>query len=696
MASSQLAVDFIENEINTFGFKTDDLTNKIVIAIVGEARHGKSTYLNIMVSKILGINISPFKSCGSHEHVTKGIQIFIAEQYVFIDCQGLMYHNSTNDGRILLFAYALADIIIVNGRSMNNTVLNMIQPIALFGNYMTQTKPKSRKPTLIFRILDHSDRTSGNINKIFENTFNKNIVDQYTSLKKTLDVIFEHIDVTHTGVLSDAELDLIESGNYLDLLINNNKNINASIEFIMSYVPQPHITIANLFEKIKQIKEDILSHNNVICMNNADVCVILREKDLNEYISSIKREYVCLTDDINVDGTNENYEAEITPKVNIANKIFDEFNEIYREIDPTIMEKYSVILRSFCYSKINCAINTVWKIIDDAFAKIDVNHIIAIQMTKYEKHIKNYPMISSRYNLINETTIQINNFLNEQMNKYYKNYSTVLIESYIERFAYFKDEFATFHGQNVKKINNVMFELIDYTTKINKHVIHNKINDIKDTFSPMLNFEENAIKKIKNEIKNNLKQIETNISLMKITQFEVSIEQVNIKYSESFIQFNMYAEEFDKINFNELFQGECQLYYQDIMYEIISSLINKEQLIDGVDAEKIALHNPFIEFYIFNRSIMRADVYCAMYTEYFTHQCIQIKEKIDNVVLVYPFTSIAKLFGEQCKLYPNVNRFSFNSVPIPSNLANREQVRKYFIQQEIMQELCKQELCKLY
>ena len=689
MASSQLAVDFFENEINTFGFKTDDFANKIVIAIVGEARHGKSTYLNIMVSKILGINISPFKSCGSHEHVTKGIQIFIAEQYVFIDCQGLMYHNSTNDGRILLFAYALADVIIVNGRSMNNTVLNMIQPIALFGNYMTQTKPKSKKPSLIFRILDHSERTNGNINKIFENTFNKDIVDQYTSLKKTLDVIFENINVTHTGVFTDAEIDLIESGNYLDLLINNNKNINASIEFIMSYVPQPHITIANLFEKIKQIKEDILSHNNVICMNNADVCVILREKDLNEYVNNIKKNYKFLTDDITVDGTNENYEAEITPKVDIANKIFDEFTEIYREIDPTIMEKYSVILRSFCYSKINCAINTVWKIIDDAFSKIDVNQIIAIQMTKYEKQIKNYPMMSSRYNLINETTNQIYDFLNERMSSYYKNYTKVLIESYIERFMFFKDEFATVHGQNVKKINNIMIELINFTYKINKHVIHSKINDIKNTFSPFLNFEENAIRKIKDEIKNNLKEIESNICLMEITQFEVSIEHINIKYSEKSVRFDMCDEEFDKINFNELFQGECQLYYQDIMHNIISSLINSQQIISDADAERIALNNPFIDFYIFNRTIMRADSYCAMFTEHFTHQCIQIRSEIDYDVLVYPFASIAKLFGEQCGLYPNVIRFCFHAVSNPCNSMDRDVIRKYYVQQEIMQALCK-------
>lgn len=107
---------------------------KYVICLVGQARMGKSFFLNCFnehTNKFQNI----FKSDNGENHCTKGINVYESTDYIFLDCQGLKYENSCGDDKLLLMVYMLSNIVIVNGiKTLDNTMFSFIEPISVFEN----------------------------------------------------------------------------------------------------------------------------------------------------------------------------------------------------------------------------------------------------------------------------------------------------------------------------------------------------------------------------------------------------------------------------------------------------------------------------------------------------------------------------------------------------------------------------------
>jgi ABC-type cobalamin/Fe3+-siderophores transport system ATPase subunit len=93
-----------------------------VITVIGKARLGKSSLLNIICSYINDKDQNIFKSSASIHHVTQGISYYYIEKHkiLLIDSQGLDYANSSDDHKIMLLCYSISNIIIFNERTMFN------------------------------------------------------------------------------------------------------------------------------------------------------------------------------------------------------------------------------------------------------------------------------------------------------------------------------------------------------------------------------------------------------------------------------------------------------------------------------------------------------------------------------------------------------------------------------------------------
>jgi hypothetical protein len=363
-------------------FQANNKEKKQVIAIVGQARQGKSTYLNIFGSVLAGKNVTMFPTGGEStdregcEQITKGIRVYENDKYIYLDCQGLMYENSANDDKILLFAYVLADLIIVHGKEMNNSILHMIQPIALFGNYMLNTKPKGIKPVLIFKICDYSKRNSGDIKGYFDKTFNNQVIDNYTSLKNTLKETFESIDITFTSRLDDFDFDLIDQMDYLEFLKKPDTNFRNSIEFIVSKMPGAQVSLEELLVKSQKVKNDLETNKARINIQEADLCKLLREKEFQKYLDNIRKKYPELSQPIYVDGSNSNFVMNINPMIKLGTFIHNEFNTLFKETDPTIRIIYSKELDFICFNETHKAIKLCKDIVKRVFLCLDISPLV--------------------------------------------------------------------------------------------------------------------------------------------------------------------------------------------------------------------------------------------------------------------------------------------------------------------------------
>ena len=112
-----------------------------VLALIGPARRGKSTLLNCIISSLLKGNYSLFETSDTDEHCTYGIDYAIIEteekNILFFDVQGMGLHDSSNDCKILLYIYLIADIIIFNERNMiDNRTLDNLLPLTTFMTFI--------------------------------------------------------------------------------------------------------------------------------------------------------------------------------------------------------------------------------------------------------------------------------------------------------------------------------------------------------------------------------------------------------------------------------------------------------------------------------------------------------------------------------------------------------------------------------
>ena len=295
-----------------------NIKDSYVISIVGDARKGKSSFLNIMLNFLTNKNKKYFNTSSDIYHCTIGIDyvqlIFNDVNYIFIDCQGLNYENASHDYQYLLFLYSISNIFIYNDKNIiNNNIFSTLQPMSLFLNMINNNN--DNKPILFFRIADYD--LSGDSNELLNNLFLLRH-DQYDNLRESIRLLFSEIKINTTEVMTKNEKKMINENKYDDMLLVEN-NFIIVIEEIYNLLKLQSKKNINLELLVENIND-----NSKIDYNKLDIYTLNTKLEIHDFIEKYitnNKEF----DEINIDGleTTRQLIETFNENINKYNILFD-------------------------------------------------------------------------------------------------------------------------------------------------------------------------------------------------------------------------------------------------------------------------------------------------------------------------------------------------------------------------------------
>jgi hypothetical protein len=330
MNQSKQLIQIIDNMLQIKD--TIDFNEIKIITVIGRARLGKSSLLNIISAYVNGEEREVFKSSASIKHVTQGIQYYYYDKLkiLIMDSQGLDYSDSSNDNKILLFCYSISDIIIYNDRNIfNNSSLNSLCQLTSFVN---QIENITTKPILLIRIADYE--LDENINEIIQMTLmHQN--DQYDNIRKAMTTLFSEIKGLHTNYLERSDIINMKEHKYTGILKNTTNNyfncVSNIIDMTLSLKPK------NININFLQLLVDNINNNKNINYHALDIYTQISKNQILEFMVAIPKDAF---DNIKVDGTQENYEKVFIPKKNYCKCIIYEFDTKFKLIPDNIKKEY--------------------------------------------------------------------------------------------------------------------------------------------------------------------------------------------------------------------------------------------------------------------------------------------------------------------------------------------------------------------
>jgi len=212
-----------------------------IIAVLGKARGGKSTLLDLIIHHIieqanstdpgflervkravtggsskarLDLDYMPFNVGEGDEHITRGIDMAVipcaTRNYVFLDCQGLMSSEDVSlDLQYMLAIYMVADIIIYN--QIQSLGADIWDKFSTFLAAARQFNPNT-KPSIIFRLTNYQAHR-GPIKQELLNAelgrFLEHRADQFGEAREALRLVFDKISIIATRAPNDEHRDLL-------------------------------------------------------------------------------------------------------------------------------------------------------------------------------------------------------------------------------------------------------------------------------------------------------------------------------------------------------------------------------------------------------------------------------------------------------------------------------------------------------
>ena len=398
-------------------------TNKKPIKIcsfLGNARTGKSTLMNCFVSNLLDKNTKVFNTSSKLKvHCTTGIDMLQIEMtdydLILLDVQGLELQDSQDDCKLLLFVYLISNLIIFNPKTiLDNSVLSSLQSLTSIITYV-ENIASDNKPLLLFRPRDINEDAEFDPEDNLNDMLSTKSKDQFSNVRESIKRLFDHVGSKPTYSLDKKDLRLLSDDKFIEF---SKDKSNGFVEFsnylglVIDKIKYHDPTSLNL--NLKQIIKNINSNTKI---NFAIFDITKREAELEikEWILDTidKSQYDTL---IEGDGTQENYNQIIQPRINYRNMILEKFDERFSKTTPKIKEiKRKEITDTFS-SHINLAIKNSLDI-----ANVELNIISNTKIKTYTITIAN-------------TNFKINELdpIAEELINYYKN--TVWLDKVKERF----------------------------------------------------------------------------------------------------------------------------------------------------------------------------------------------------------------------------------------------------------------------
>lgn len=335
-----------ENFLKSLNF---DSTKYKVISIIGTARSGKSTLLNLLITFITGKNSNVFESSSSNKHCTRGIDMYITNNMIFLDCQGIEYQDSSNDVYLLLMSWLFSNLIIYNNTSINNSTLKSLEPIVSFANYIKSDKYD--KPNLIIRVRDYD--LDENVNDTFSELMKTNN-DQYQTIRDSIKNLFWSTQVVSTNILDRKEIKLLKENSYTQILDSNENGINECFVNCVDKIQSSNsVTLKDFVNKLQTIVSQ-LNENQYIDFHKLNVSEIIITNSIHKFIENVDKSMFSY---IAVDGTQQSYNDNVVPRETHLKQIIDRFDNEFSLIDETIKNSYRSKLIDDLTKPINDAIN---------------------------------------------------------------------------------------------------------------------------------------------------------------------------------------------------------------------------------------------------------------------------------------------------------------------------------------------------
>jgi hypothetical protein len=429
-----------EKELSKLSQSNDN--PKHVICLVGQARMGKSFFLNCFNALLTGESKNIFDSKIGDEHCTKGINVYDSDDYIFIDCQGLKYEDSKGDDKLLLAAYTLSDVIIINGvKTLDNTMFSFIEPISVFENHLKKSKPKTHKPTLVFKVMDYQmddepeKKIISQLNKLM-----KNASDNFQTLRNTLKLLFnKDIHALYTMPPDRNEKKQLKNNNYDYALgsdeLNFSNSITHIIEICSKLSDESKVTCSQFIDKCHVLDAEmvLLKENKLFDMGESDLSKLLGEKRCETFCNNIMSELIIDKDGNKVKNPHrtfvDSFKNITTNKIN-----FNDSSVLKRELVESETQKIIEVLNDF----------------DEQFKEADP-HFVAPYLNKLCDHMFSsiIPFLESNKEIIDLKVRSINT--KRLTDKFIKNHLEK-VKTYEQNMEDFKGEFA----QLISKFSDLM------------------------------------------------------------------------------------------------------------------------------------------------------------------------------------------------------------------------------------------------
>jgi len=313
-----------------------------VLSIVGPARRGKSTLLNCIITNIIGGNYSLFETSDTDEHCTYGIDYAVIEtegkNILFFDVQGMGLHDSSNDCKILLYIYLIADIIIFNERNMiDNRTLDNLLPLTTFMTYINESSliEQSKRPKIMFRISDQDLKADPqqNLIKVLENR-----KDQYQNVRESVKKLFSELLAMKTEPLERSEKALLQNKDYYKFLENSENNFRNVCESIIKELNKSSKfhNFSKYYENIQKIALE-LNENKKIDWDKLDLTKHISKQEITDWIKKNVDETKYGV--IEVDGTHADYVNKIEPHQKYIENVLQKFDNYFANTTPKIRDE---------------------------------------------------------------------------------------------------------------------------------------------------------------------------------------------------------------------------------------------------------------------------------------------------------------------------------------------------------------------
>ena len=593
--------------------------NKVkIISVVGKARTGKSTLMNLLISKWFGINKTIFKMSDSGEHCTNGVDYYYIEKHniILLDFQGIYLGDSSQDSKLLLLAYLLSDVIIFNENKMlSNNTLGQFEPMLSFIQYI-DTKHLKCNPKLIFRIAD--------VNLDIEPTTNMHQMlsrqdDQFQSIRECIDELFDEPFAINTKNLDRSEFKLLKKEDFMGILDEEENGFNKSITKINEYLEciEPKRTVSTFFTDVNHIIQSI-NDESKIDFKKLDIVLNLANYEILEYISNIDKidPNRSLYYDIIVDGTQklyiENLVSRVSKRDSIISTIYTKFNTVPKSIISNMIPKFT--------DRIN-------PIIEKA---TNTNYIMAIK--KLDIILKEYGMYENTYIFGDYIDMNYEDSIKELINIF----DTIDIKVQLLLHIVYKEWIERKNSilMKIKTEFNKTKESIEIS--INKYTLNCEklISDTMDSITLLSTYDIDISNKVNlyydyilEQKLSELYNIHTDNEIKFIIKFDISNWKINIHYKTNGDYISYFIIIHNK--YNNILRDKMETKTYDIL-----TMLSKEherilteqkgKILELTDSDIIIANNPEIAFVEFTIDCIKS----MMTEKYFN---MTLKEDLMNV-----------------------------------------------------------------